>query len=415
MKIIITHSQLMNIIEGEFNFHFTGGKVLTDKPYGSENLVRMDGGRHTGHFGSGLYFSTFNYLEKYDSLDKYRGMENISPELLNIDKDKGIYRVDLDIYRNLYRVQSNEHGDFLFETLKQCNRLFYAYTDYYNKNYPLEKLDLNFGKQYLIIKNNLEKIGLRVPSYKEFIKMTIQTGKDLANMHSFDKSEDNIIDRRSFSTRIMEYNGYNGVNVSGIQKYDNTQHGSVIYDVSKISDKIKPINLQLYGNRIEKGVIDDFANSSDLRKKVLKGAEILLGDIKNASDNDKLLLIKRYDKYLEPYHIEELDDKFKKLYYRFLWKKLKEKYIDITPSDKIIEDIIENGFVKMIYDPQIYFDEDENNTLLYNALNKYWGYDEKNLEILIDNIDRELNEDEEIIYNEIKDDLYKYEFENFVD
>jgi hypothetical protein len=37
----------------------------------------------------------------------------------------------------------------------------------------------------------------------------------------------------------MEYNGYNGVNVSGIEAYDNTTHGSVIYDLSKVDSIVE--------------------------------------------------------------------------------------------------------------------------------------------------------------------------------
>ena len=44
----------------------------------------------------------------------------------------------------------------------------------------------------------------------------------------------------------MEWNGFNGVNVSGVEYYDNTKHGSVIYDLSKTDtemEEISPVNL----------------------------------------------------------------------------------------------------------------------------------------------------------------------------
>jgi hypothetical protein len=46
---------------------------------------------------------------------------------------------------------------------------------------------------------------------------------------------------QSFGTLFMELNGYNGVNVSGVDKYDNSTHGSVIYDFSK-TESIVPLN-----------------------------------------------------------------------------------------------------------------------------------------------------------------------------
>ena len=55
----------------------------------------------------------------------------------------------------------------------------------------------------------------------------------MAKAHSKDKN-----DVRSFSTVFMEYNGYNGVNVSGIYGLDNTLHGSVIYDLSKVKGNV---------------------------------------------------------------------------------------------------------------------------------------------------------------------------------
>jgi hypothetical protein len=51
---------------------------------------------------------------------------------------------------------------------------------------------------------------------------------------------------QSFSTLFMEWNGFNGVNVSGVDYYDNTKHGSVIYDLSKINtsmEEVMPKNL----------------------------------------------------------------------------------------------------------------------------------------------------------------------------
>jgi hypothetical protein len=47
---------------------------------------------------------------------------------------------------------------------------------------------------------------------------------------------------QSFSTLFMEWNGYNGVNVSGVDYYDNTKHGSVIYDLSKVDTEMEEAN-----------------------------------------------------------------------------------------------------------------------------------------------------------------------------
>ena len=47
---------------------------------------------------------------------------------------------------------------------------------------------------------------------------------------------------QSFSTVFMEWNGYNGVNVSGVDYYDNTKHGSVIYDLSKVNTDMEEVS-----------------------------------------------------------------------------------------------------------------------------------------------------------------------------
>ena len=64
MKVLITESQITNLIEAfkdSLSVHLDR-KNLTgldiSKKYYSDSIVQMEN-RHTGHFGSGTYFSTF--------------------------------------------------------------------------------------------------------------------------------------------------------------------------------------------------------------------------------------------------------------------------------------------------------------------------------------------------------------------
>ena len=57
-----------------------------------------------------------------------------------------------------------------------------------------------------------------------------------------------IPDSRSLSTRIMELNDYNGVNVSGIKELDNTTYGSVIYNLDNISRDFQPVGKNEVGS-----------------------------------------------------------------------------------------------------------------------------------------------------------------------
>jgi hypothetical protein len=170
------------------------------KPYYSDNIFRMDV-RDTGHFGSGVYFSTYkhSFRDKRDYDEKYGDIGNPS-QLTQVDDH--LFRVNFNIYKNLYKMKSEKQGDFLHRTLKEINNIFYTFLH--------NKADIfdNLSKRYLIVKSNLSKSNLNIPNYKEFINM-------LKNAYNDYKNESNNI--ASFSTRIMEFNGYNGVSVSVIQ------------------------------------------------------------------------------------------------------------------------------------------------------------------------------------------------------
>ena len=61
-KIYINESSINKLIsEDNFNFHYSSGGGDDSKPHYSENKFQINGGRGTGHFGSGTYFSTYSY------------------------------------------------------------------------------------------------------------------------------------------------------------------------------------------------------------------------------------------------------------------------------------------------------------------------------------------------------------------
>ena len=220
-KLIISESRLKQIIKEEitqllevFNYHFSHGREHDGRPYVSDNKFQMVG-RDTGHFGSGTYFSTYKFDDNA-KVKQYNKERIDEPNFIKI-KDN-VYRVDLDFYKNLYKVPNERWGNVLYTTLRNVNTLYnrVSYGDY------------NCSKQYQIIKNNCSHIGLKCPSYLSLIKM--------AKAHTQNNS-----DIRSFSTVFMEWNGYNGVNVSGIFKFDNTLHGSVVYDLSKVGNDLQKV------------------------------------------------------------------------------------------------------------------------------------------------------------------------------
>lgn len=256
-KIYINESSINKLIsEDNFNFHHSSGGGEDSKPHYSENKFQINGGRDTGHFGSGTYFSTYSYND-YPS--KYGNQVSNDKRYIKIDDN--LYRVDFDLYRNLFRVHSKTEGDVLFTLMK-------------NLNFMYSKINSNFGKfdnnsatydnsiQYQIIKKNSKALGLKCPSYMELTRMAQELGKD----------DDRI---ESFSTYFMEWNGYNGVNVSGIPFYDNTTHGSVIYDLSKVSGDIEKVD---DGGRFISASGNSFANTVVRNGLEDSDAESLNGD-----------------------------------------------------------------------------------------------------------------------------------------
>ena len=274
-KIYINESSINKLIsEDNFNFHHSSGGGEDSKPHYSENKFQINGGRDTGHFGSGTYFSTYSYND-YPS--KYGNQVSNDKRYIKIDDN--LYRVDFDLYRNLFRVHSKTEGDVLFTLMK-------------NLNFMYSKINSNFGKfdknsatydnsiQYQIIKKNSKALGLKCPSYMELTRMAQELGKD----------DDRI---ESFSTYFMEWNGYNGVYVSGIPFYDNTNHGSVIYDLSKVSGDIEKVDdgekfISARGNSFANTIVREGWEDSD--------AESLNGDTP------------QYGSYLSD-KLNEMDDK----------------------------------------------------------------------------------------------------------
>jgi hypothetical protein len=272
----------------------------------------------------------------------------------------------------------------LFETLKLANQIFYRNTDFNGKGLDLTP---TLSTDYLILKNNLDKLGLRIPSYRDFIRMMESAAYNLQ-----DKK-----DMRSFSTRIMEYNGFNGVNVSGIPMFDNTLHGSVIYDMSKVSGDIVKVNDKIESlTRMERGVI---GSRIDRKVDILRGEE----HFTKLDNEDKNHLIKRYPKFVKPYYLNNVfNEKERKMYYRFLQMKMKKGIMSEKPDSSHIDDMIEHGYSYIIYDPEIKIGEQ---TFLEYVLSDSHYIKDENLRTLLDSVNRELSKDEKELYDMVREDL----------
>lgn len=217
MRLILTESRLSEVINEIYNFHV--GKNHDFQPYKSENKYICD--HETGQFGSGTYFSTYSTSDdKTDFTQKYGTDVNKNPNFIQIARN--IYRVNFDVYQNMYRVKSEKQGDILHTLLTDLNG-FYGRVSGHNLSpniYDKKNGQYDNAWLYQRIKMNADVLHLKCPDYLHLTRM--------AERHA---QSEHI---QSFGTVFMELNGFNGVNVSGVEKFDNTTHGSVIYDLSKV-------------------------------------------------------------------------------------------------------------------------------------------------------------------------------------
>lgn len=412
---------IQNILEGEYMFHFTGGNKTYDRidvdnvdPYYSDSIIYMSG-RDTGHFGSGMYFSTYSCKdwEYSERVQKYK--DDYKPEVKKLIKiTEGLYRVNTDLYQNLYRIKNEEQGRLLHKALNWIN----ASTSPYNDK-PLDK-----RMSYPKYKHNLELLGLKMPPYREFVAMVAKGMEDIKKSRG---NEDNKeFDRRSMSTRIMEYNGYNGVNTSGVPALDNTTYGSVIYDMQKTNTDFVPVDKnQIYQYcEMKNGIINNDRSIFDNQtpeKMVMyllgKDERVLAYQIKKIPGKYLSFFFNRYYHFLYDFDLEDLSDYTKKMYFISLAKKLKTGTMVIRSLKREMIPLFEHD-LNMILNPNNIAQPEYDTkpvTLLQIVLGRAYEFDDKKYMIpLIKKIKetgRKLNPQEQDFYNDIK--LWNEEFSDW--
>ena len=147
--------------------------------------------RSTGHFGTGTYF-----LGSKDG--------NVG----SIKNGRQLHEVDFSKY-NLFKPKNENEAYTLHEGLKALN-----YINNFNSD-DFESLQLM-----------LEKHGITgQKSYEAFVKARELYFSDEYQNASYDSELDSI------STYFMKELGFNGIDVRGIEGFDNGTYGSVIYDL----------------------------------------------------------------------------------------------------------------------------------------------------------------------------------------
>lgn len=212
-------------------FGYRAGNLI-DKPEHKSNF--SDGGRGTGHFGSGFYF--FGSKEQAEKYGKGSNREG---------KDRVMHIVDFSMY-NLAKGTYDLHtllkyvNDSAIGYQKNDNDLKRAIKqvlDYFNFDMGLEP---NYKSRFNV-RNQRDYDALTPDELKQY---ELDTDREMEiNTRNRDKLkniEDNIINAihsnhdESPSTVLMKYIGFEGVEVIGTE-LDNSTFGSVIYDIKKES------------------------------------------------------------------------------------------------------------------------------------------------------------------------------------
>jgi hypothetical protein len=232
------------------------------------------------------------------------------------------------------------------------------------------------------------------------------------------QDEDNI---RSLSTIFMELNGYNGVNVSGIEYYDNRKHGSVIYDLSKVDsefEEVSPKNLFVgFGNYyydnavVHNGYSDNIIDSlngesfpwyNELNGMPLSGAMRLL---KNYTDSGNIL---------DVYIIKGLKPDLIKRYLRILFVKRPDNRFYNPIEDKMINGSESRYYTRLIDEYGAYYwvnyeSRHDRRSILINLLNEFSRNLDWDLSIEEENVKKKDYLD--MLMGYMERDLTKYEKE----
>lgn len=187
--------KIENMKPKDIAIHYGDLGKARDTTYWNMNSSR----RSTGHYGTGTYF-----ISKEED-------ERIKDSSFFTRKDRPRKEVDFSNYE-LYKPLIESEARRLHEGLKAIN-----YSEY-------DSYDFRFMKDDLIRKGISEdKINNAIRKTKEMKEEYIKKGYDDDYEGQYD----------SLSTIFMKELGFNGIDVRGLEGYDNTSYGSVIYDLNK--------------------------------------------------------------------------------------------------------------------------------------------------------------------------------------
>ena len=202
----------------------------------AEVLAQQSGGRGTGHFGTGTYFT--------GAIDELTGDWSSY-------KNRPLHSIDINKIRNLYRPYNAEDAIQLHDNLATLdNDLVYSEYDNYGEIMASDDDGLKDKVRQLAffveweLRHKVEapkrwKHGYTSSSeyfYNRFIAPIVRNTRYF-NKELWRTSNDKKLEYKdSAATQLMKTLGYNGVNVSGIKGLDDTRYGSVVYNLNDTVD-----------------------------------------------------------------------------------------------------------------------------------------------------------------------------------
>lgn len=310
----------------------------------SESLGSQTGGRDTGHFGTGTYFVGDKSELQYGGY-KDRPVYEVDFSKYNLWKplyeEQGLRIHDFlkGVNRYVYAPEGEIRGEYAWEKLydKIDNAL---YDEEYDAKDIYKKLERLFGKyrtaqklgdilhygyasdgtlydendNEISLDDALSKVDMN-DLFSAFDRYDVRNATDYAERYddwwrsffdaylAFNKSEEDLskIFREvqkevqafngdaytadSASTRFMKKLGYEGVDVRGFKRLDNTMYGSVIYDLKDEDLKLKQdIGTAKFSNKVDTNELELLKQNKMLEKR----NTLLKADVKRLNDLLKL-------------------------------------------------------------------------------------------------------------------------------
>lgn len=229
-KIEDLHSSINSIKDEKLdlrNIVFTAGDLdtperLARKSDSFSQMIEAAIGNF-GAFGSGKYVT--------------RDVEDVASYG---DDGRSYYAIDLSKYKNLLRFDSDEQIEDTIDFLLYLQKYLISITTSF-RGFDNEISDFNVEKLEQEYHDVFNHLGLSIDQLKDFIKeITSQFSNlpvDDMNRINFDSQEYRSKD--SYTTMLLKKLGYQGVDVSGSDEWDNVYQGSVIFDIDQLEPYVR--------------------------------------------------------------------------------------------------------------------------------------------------------------------------------